>query len=265
MSDDPETQLEPVAEVQGGNPLDVPTEQFSGALQRRGDNRKALIQWVRESLVEGVDFGKIKIKGRESKPTLWKPGAEKICGMLGVTATFPRMQDYEQSALEGREIQSIIMRCHLVDGHGRIVADGLGARSLAQDNGDLNKALKMACKSSHIDATLRMAGLSEVFTQDVEDMIKEKKIEGEAQEPESQELPETIDDDQVLHLKALIEDTDTDEGAFLSWLSSQIGADIHAVGQIPVHRYEYARNALMTKAKKMQKELSVPGPGEVEG
>jgi hypothetical protein len=49
------------------------------------------------------------------------------------------------------------------------VAEGVGARSLAQDYGDVNKALKMAEKSAHIDATLRLAGLSEVFTQDIED------------------------------------------------------------------------------------------------
>jgi hypothetical protein len=56
---------------------------------------------------------------------------------------------------------------------GTVVADGIGARSAEQDYGDLNKALKMACKSAHIDATLRMAGLSEIFTQDLEDMPPE--------------------------------------------------------------------------------------------
>ena len=48
-------------------------------------------------------------------------------------------------------------------------APSTSARSLAQDQGDLNKCLKMAEKSAHIDATLRMGGLSEVFTQDTED------------------------------------------------------------------------------------------------
>ncbi len=54
-------------------------------------------------------------------------------------------------------------------GHGRVVAEGVGARSLNQDYGDINKSLKMVEKSAHIDATLRLAGLSEVFTQDIED------------------------------------------------------------------------------------------------
>lgn len=171
------------------NPLDANPAEFRAALVRRGDNRKSLIEWIREALVDGVDFGKIHTMKKDrcrhggppgctpdlepyhwSKPTLRKPGAEKICGMLGVNATFPTLQDYEARALEGLEIRSIILRCHLLTADDRVVAHGIGARNVEQDYGDLNKALKMACKSAHIDATLRMAGLSEIFTQDLEDM-----------------------------------------------------------------------------------------------
>ena len=105
-----------------------------------------------------------------TKPSLRKPGAEKICGMLGVIPTFPTLKDYEQLALQGIPIDQIILRCHLLSASGEVLADGVGARSMKQDSGDLNKCLKMACKSAHIDATLRMAGLSEIFTQDIEDM-----------------------------------------------------------------------------------------------
>jgi hypothetical protein len=63
-----------------------------------------------------------------------------------------------------------MVRCELKDAAGRVLAEGVGARSLKQDYGDLNKCLKMAEKSAHIDAVLRLAGLSEVFTQDLEDL-----------------------------------------------------------------------------------------------
>ena len=151
------------------SPLDLPAEQFQAGLDRRKSNRSALLGWIREALVKGVDFGCISTKSGPSKPSLWKPGAEKICGMLGVTAHFPTLADYEQAALRGVEFRQIVVRCEIRDGAGRVVADGVGARSLQQDSGDVNKALKMAEKSAHIDATLRMAGLSEVFTQDLED------------------------------------------------------------------------------------------------
>jgi len=153
--------------------FDVDTSLFAAALDRRKANRDALIQWVRAALVEGIDFGKIQVFGRESKPSLWKPGAEKICGMLGVIPTFPNMKDYEQAAVSGVALEHILLRCHLLDGHGNVVAEGAGARSISKEKGDVNKTLKMASKSAHIDATLRMAGLSEIFTQDLEDMASD--------------------------------------------------------------------------------------------
>jgi len=152
------------------SPLDLPAEQFRAGLDRRKENRGALMEWVRAALIEGIDFGCIKTKRGPSKPSLWKPGAEKICGMLGVTVHFPTLHDYEQAALNSVVVVNIIIRCEIMDASGKVVADGIGARSLKQDYGDINKALKMAEKSAHIDATLRMAGLSEVFTQDLEDM-----------------------------------------------------------------------------------------------
>lgn len=175
------------------NPLDVSPEAFRGALSRRGENRKALMAWVRESLVPGVDFGRIHVVSKNkcsagnqctnphhfSKDCLFKPGAEKIAGMLGVTPTFPTLHKYEDAALGGIELKQIILRCHMVDGSGRIVADGIGARSLEQDYGDINKSLKMCAKSAHIDATLRMAGLSEVFTQDLDQMKADGKLDQE--------------------------------------------------------------------------------------
>ena len=173
------------------SPLDIAPEAFRNALARRGENRKALMQWVGSSLVRGVDYGKLHVVSRDkcsrgkfcddprhfSKDCLFKPGAEKIAGMLGVTPTFPTLHEYEKAALAGTELKQIILRCHMVDASGRIVADGIGARSLDQDYGDINKSLKMCAKSAHIDATLRMAGLSEVFTQDLDQMAVDGKLD----------------------------------------------------------------------------------------
>jgi hypothetical protein len=160
------------------NPLDMPVTMFSDALQRRGDNRTALVEWVKKALVDGMDFGAIQTKRGMSRPSLRKAGAEKICGMLGLSVQFPNLEKYEDAAINGVEIKQIIIRCELRDNNGHLMAAGIGARSVATDGGDLNKALKMAAKSAQIDATLRCAGLSEVFTQDIEDMPK-SIIEGE--------------------------------------------------------------------------------------
>jgi hypothetical protein len=152
------------------SPIDMDPAQFSAALDRRKANRNVLMDWIRSALVEGVDFGSIPTKRGPSKKSLWKAGAEKICGMLNVTAVFPTLADYEKAALAGVEIKNIILRCELISSSGAMMGSGIGARNVKEDDyGDLNKSLKMAQKSSHIDATLRMAGLSEIFTQDLED------------------------------------------------------------------------------------------------
>jgi hypothetical protein len=165
---------------------------FRTNLERRQVNRDTLMEWVRDALVEGTDYGRIHVVKREqcpdgnrctnpyhfSKPSLWKPGAEKICGMLGLNVSFPALPDYERSVLSGKLPQMILLRCVLVNEGGQIVAEGMGARAVEQDAVrssagevrylDFNKSIKMAEKSAMIDAVLRAGGLSEVFTQDLE-------------------------------------------------------------------------------------------------
>ena len=152
------------------NPLDASPAVFKAGLDRRKANRDVLIDWVRSSLIEGRDYGSIQINGRASKPSLFKPGAEKIAGMLGLTAVFPNLSRYEEAAMQGKLLNAIIVKCELINPIGDVIGQGIGARFVdQQDKGDLNKSLKMAIKSAMIDATLRCAGLSEIFTQDIED------------------------------------------------------------------------------------------------
>jgi len=176
--------------------FDLAPQQFAAGLNRRKKNRKALITWIQEELVEGTDWGRIHVVKKEqcsdgkycqnpyhfSKPSLWKPGAEKIVGMMGLKSSWPNLARYEDAVLEGKEIAQLLLRCELVNDSGLVVSTGIGARALQADYGDLNKAFKMAKKSALVDAVLNCAGLSEIFTQDVEDMDPEK-IDPGAQDP----------------------------------------------------------------------------------
>jgi hypothetical protein len=199
-----EVRQEPIAPLPAlmpSSPLDWPVERFTQALDRREVNRKALLKWIKSNLQAGVDFGQIHVVGKDkcrlagdgrahecldprhwSKPSLWKPGAEKICGMLGLIPRFPNLAEYEKATLHGEDIKIIILKCELHTGSGFVSAEGTGARRVDQDRGDINKSLKMAVKSAHIDATLRVAGLSELFSQDLEDMFQDKgdKVEIQA-------------------------------------------------------------------------------------
>jgi hypothetical protein len=230
---------------QPASPLDLPANIFKAGIKRRGENRKALMEWVRSALVEGVDYGSIPTKRGPSKPSLWKPGAEKICGMLGVTVHFPTLHDYEQAALHGVELHHIIIRCELHDASGHGVADGVGARSLKQDYGDINKALKMAEKSAHIDATLRMAGLSEVFTQDLEDMQPEPAASSpsppKAGTPSRQAAPvrhnaAPISQAQHKRLEARINELALDRERVKAWICKAWG--VEHLNEIPKEKYD---------------------------
>jgi hypothetical protein len=153
------------------NPMDASPAHFRAGLDRRKENRKTMMEWIRSSLVEGRDYGSIIIRGQKSKPSLLKPGAEKITGMLGLIPRFPNLEQYEQAVLNGNQVETIILKCELRTQDGDVIGEGVGARQVEkQDQGDLNKALKMASKSAMIDATLRCAGISEIFTQDIEGM-----------------------------------------------------------------------------------------------
>jgi hypothetical protein len=95
--------------------------------------------------------------------TLWKSGAEKIIRLLGLTAHFPNLHQYELCCVHKQEIQMIVLKCELRASNGTVVAEGTGARYIIQDGWNLNKAMKMAEKSAVIDATIRVAGLTGVF------------------------------------------------------------------------------------------------------
>ena len=157
-----------------GNPLDADPADFGKQLQRRSRNRAALIKWVKDNLHAGIDFMSVHTKRGWSKPFLTKAGSEKILGMLGCTPTFPNLNDWMERIRDDADAVKIIaLRCDILNAEGRIVATGAGARDVRGDYGDFNKTLKMVEKSAQIDATLRLGGLSEVFSQDPESMTEE--------------------------------------------------------------------------------------------
>lgn len=151
------------------NPFNTTPTNFKNFLEEWTENRKIFVSWVQSYLVPKIDFYTLKFKGRESKPSLSKAGSEKVCGLLRTTVSFPALSDYEQAAVAGKDIKIVMLKC-LISSGGNVIAEGAGARKVSQDSGDINKSLKMAMKSAMIDATLRLGGLSEIFTQDIEDM-----------------------------------------------------------------------------------------------
>lgn len=165
------------------NVLDADPTQFKVAVQRRSDNYSMLISWLCSNMAVGVDMvqvhfiGKSKCRhqgpphctpalepGHWSAPDLSKRGAERVCGLLGLTAVFEGIDAYKRASLKGVAIKDILLECRLYKGDMEM-SHGSGAASCEENYGDLNKTLKMAEKRAHIDAVKRCAGLSGLATE----------------------------------------------------------------------------------------------------
>jgi hypothetical protein len=176
----------------------------------------AFQELVRRYLKAGLDYG--VIPGTGKKPTLLKPGAEKVDKLLDLSDNYEIIEKTEDW---NKPFFNYLIRCELrLIGNGVLVSSGMGScnsfeskyryrwlwpsdvpdnkregmvtrtitvkgRRQVQyrtDNDDVcsqvNTILKMAKKRAHIDATLSAARLSELFTQDIEDMVPEETLNG---------------------------------------------------------------------------------------
>lgn len=127
-------------------------------------------QVIQNTLHQNHDYG--IIPGTD-KPTLLKPGAEKILMMMGLRSEFEIVdstRDFEKGFFQYQ------VRCKLLKGD-TVITEGLGAcntrekKYMKMDPYTMdNTVLKMAKKRALIDATLLVASLSDIFAQDLEDM-----------------------------------------------------------------------------------------------
>ena len=145
-------------------------------LDRLADSMNKINQFqqvIQSQLVEGHDYGQAFYGS--SKPSLLKPGAEKILMLLGLSSEYEiieKIQDYEEGFF------SYTIRCILTK-NGQVITEGLGhcnskEKKYESDKQDKymlgNTCLKMAKKRAQVDAALTVGSLSNIFTQDLEDM-----------------------------------------------------------------------------------------------
>lgn len=107
-----------------GNPYAImPVLDLDGAIARR----QAVITYTKKLLVEKVDYG--TIPGTGDKPTLLKPGAEKLASLFGLTPDFDPMEtilDWTGEAHGGEPFFFIRYRCTLRRGD-MAVGQGVGS------------------------------------------------------------------------------------------------------------------------------------------
>ena len=125
---------------------------------------------VRNSLRENQDYGRIP---GTPKPTLLKPGAEKILMLLGMRSTFgivDSTRDFDKGFFQYQ------VKCSLYSGD-TLITEGLGAANNREKKWAKmdpytadNTILKMARKRALVDAALTVGSLSDLFTQDLDDL-----------------------------------------------------------------------------------------------
>lgn len=130
-----------------------------------------LHEFVMTELIEGTDYGKIN---GYNKPTLLKPGAEKICRYLELSIEYTVEHRYEDWK-KGFFLYELKVSLRQLD-NGTVAAEGIGSANtkeaaFAQPDGypQLNTVIKMAKKRALVDAALNVSATSGHFTQDLED------------------------------------------------------------------------------------------------
>jgi hypothetical protein len=104
-------------------PISMPAVSLDEARERY----HALVNFVRELMQDGVDYG--TIPGTGNKRTLLKPGAEKLTTFFGLSTNFQiieRVEDWTGSAHDGEPFFYYLYRCRLLRGD-RLIAEADGS------------------------------------------------------------------------------------------------------------------------------------------
>ena len=159
-------------------PLIIP-EEPKPARKRKKDESPVVVEAkaepieviVAKHLKAGRDYDRLP---NTAKPTLFKGGAEILCGVFGyrtTTSVINRVIDFDKSFV----LYEAQVTVYSAD--DKVVAEGIGScnsRERKYLRGDfatqLNTILKMAKKRAYVDAILTACHASKVFTQDVEDI-----------------------------------------------------------------------------------------------
>lgn len=146
--------------------------EFAITLKEAKKRIDMLKKFVDELMTPGIDYG--IVPGVE-KPTLLKPGAEKLCDVFGFSKRIEvtnRLEDWYHGVFN-YEVKVILIckRTGIVESEGVGSCNSRESRYYNQRGHDLaNTILKMSKKRALVDAILSATRSSDLFTQDVEEM-----------------------------------------------------------------------------------------------
>lgn len=145
---------------------------FAVSLEEIEQRINLLKEFVRKHMILGEDYGHIP---GVPKPTLLKPGAEKLCDVYGLSKLVDitnRIEDFEKGFFHYEvKVTLINKKTNMIEAEGVGSCNSKEKKYRYQDPFTLvNTFLKMAKKRALIDAVLSATRSSGLFTQDVEDL-----------------------------------------------------------------------------------------------
>lgn len=170
-NEDKTTSLAPVSD----SLLPITADELEVALQQETEKRRLIDKYIKDNMVYGVDYA--EIPGCGNKPTLLKPGAERVLSLFNLRAEFcfdvPTHECMPQAV---KDSGVVCLKCMLHNRNDIVVSEGYGvAEHKERKNWTRNMQMKIAKKRALVDACLSVASLSDRFTQDLEDMPRDDK------------------------------------------------------------------------------------------
>ena len=189
-------------EIEPINSTSIITSLQQSTIATRATDLKSFKEFIKNDFVDGVDFG--LIPGTD-KPTLFKPGFEKIQFYLGLTPVYrllsrqftpnqaKQYKKYNEKTKSYEIVETIRnyysweWACELYHGNTK-VAEGVGCANTEEKkyvsqyetketpDSLANTVMKIAKKRAMGDAILQVGGISDMFTVDLEDNESIQKL-----------------------------------------------------------------------------------------
>ena len=139
---------------------------LQSAAESAGERIDIIKDFVAKRLIPGVDYG--AATNKTDKPTLLKPGQEKIFMLFSITTRL--FKDVETYDMLGKPPGTVVYKCLGYGPEGQVIGEGRGAAVVGENASDkyagrdANSTIKIAEKRARVDLCLSL-GFSEFFSQ----------------------------------------------------------------------------------------------------
>lgn len=248
---------------------------------------------IQTALKPGKDYG--RIPGAGDKPSLFKPGAEKVNMLFGVNPEYEFLkadEDFKNGFFNynikctlyrnGQPVSQGVGNCNSMEKKYRYITvdeKGLDEYGAAKETAVkftdkfgrikyripnpepaslTNTILKMAKKRAYVDATLQVASLSDLFTQDIEDM--DIAFEQEATATMTAENAENIVINFGKYKGTKIKDLLASDRGYLEWLADNAKESV--IKKAAAEVLNPSKSAPKKHAKKAAESEEAPIPSD---